>query len=66
LEPGFEPFDFQGRIIWIADAHHGDRKRFVGQADEKLTALVELEGAVRCSGFLSGLQESRQVLNPYA
>jgi hypothetical protein len=66
LEPGFEPFDFQGRTIWIADAHRGDGMRFIVRADEKLTALVELEGAVRCSGCLSGLQESRQVLNPDA
>ncbi len=32
--------DSNGRTIWIADAHSGDRKRFVVQADEKLTAPV--------------------------
>jgi hypothetical protein len=39
--------DSQGRTIWIADAHRGDGKRFVVQADEKLTAFVELESAIR-------------------
>jgi hypothetical protein len=33
--------------IWIADAHRGDGKRFVVRADEKLTAFVELESAIR-------------------
>jgi hypothetical protein len=36
-----------GRTIWIADAHRGDGKRFVVHADEKLTAFVELEAAIR-------------------
>jgi len=41
--------DSQVRTIWIADAY-GDRKRFAVRADEKLTAFVELESAVRaCS-----------------
>jgi hypothetical protein len=35
-----------GRTIWIADAHR-DGKRFVVRADEKLTAFVELESAIR-------------------
>jgi hypothetical protein len=35
--------DSQGRTIWIADAHHGDGKRFVVHADETLIAFVELE-----------------------
>jgi len=39
--------DFEGRTIWIADAHRGDGKRFVVQADEKLTAFLELESASR-------------------
>jgi hypothetical protein len=39
--------DSQGRTIWIADAHRGDGKRFVVRADEKLTAFVELEAAIR-------------------
>jgi len=39
--------DFNGQTIWIADAHRGDGKRFVVRADEKLTAFMELESAVR-------------------
>jgi hypothetical protein len=31
----------------VADAHRGDGKRFVVHADEKLTAFVELETAIR-------------------
>jgi len=34
------------RTIWIADAHRDDGKRFVVHADEKLTALMELESTV--------------------
>jgi hypothetical protein len=33
----------QGRIIWVADAHRNDGKRFVVRADEMLTAFLELE-----------------------
>jgi len=33
--------------IWIADAHRDDGKRFVVHADEKLTAFLELEVAIR-------------------
>jgi len=36
----------RGRTIWIADAHRDNGKRFVVRADEKLTALVELESAI--------------------
>jgi hypothetical protein len=39
--------DSNGRTIWIADAHRGDGQRFVVRADEKLTAFVELESAIR-------------------
>ena len=35
---------------WIADAHRGDGKRFVVRADEKLSAFVELEAAIRVLG----------------
>jgi hypothetical protein len=42
--------DSKGRTIWIADAHRDDGKRFVVRADEKLTAFVELESAIRASG----------------
>jgi hypothetical protein len=48
LELGYvSPVDSQGRTIWIADAHRGDGKRFVVGADEKLTAFLELESAIR-------------------
>jgi hypothetical protein len=39
--------DSQGRTIWIADAHRDGGKRFVVRADEKLTALVELQSAIQ-------------------
>ncbi len=39
--------DSKGRTIWIADAHRDDGKRFVVRADEKLTAFMELESAIR-------------------
>jgi hypothetical protein len=45
--------DRNGRTIWIADAHPGDGRRFVVRADEKLTAFLELESAVRTCGGLS-------------
>ena len=37
----------EGRIIWVAEAHPSDGKRFVVHADEKLTAFIELEAAIR-------------------
>ena len=43
----FAAIDSNGRTIWIADAHRGDGKRFVVRADEKLTAFLELEAAIR-------------------
>ena len=39
--------DAKGRTIWVADAQRDDGKRFVVRADERLTAFVELEGAIR-------------------
>jgi len=44
--------DSNGGTIWIADAHRDDGKRFIVRADDKLTALVELERAV-CIHLLS-------------
>jgi hypothetical protein len=41
--------DSNGRTIFVADAHRGDGKRFVVRADEKLTAVVELESAIRAT-----------------
>jgi len=43
----------EGRTIWIADAYRGDRKRFIVRADEKLTAFLELESAIRACGELA-------------
>jgi hypothetical protein len=31
----------------FANAHRGDGERFIVRADEKLTALMELESAIR-------------------
>ena len=42
--------DFNGRTIFVADAHRGDEKRFVMRADEKLTAFVALESAICVCG----------------
>jgi hypothetical protein len=43
--------DSRGRTIFVvADAHRGDGKRFVVSADQKLTAFVELESAIRGCG----------------
>jgi hypothetical protein len=38
--------DVEGRTIWIVDAH-GYGKRFIVRADEKLTAFMKLESAIR-------------------
>jgi hypothetical protein len=38
--------DSDGRTIWIVDAHRDDGKRFVVHAEEKVTAMLELERAV--------------------
>jgi hypothetical protein len=42
--------DSRGRTVFIAEAHRGDNQRFMVRADEKLTAFVELESAVRAGG----------------
>jgi hypothetical protein len=39
--------DSNRRTIWIADAHRDNGKRFIVRADEKLTAFLELESAIR-------------------
>ena len=39
--------DSNGRTIFVSDAHRGDGKRFIVHADEKLSAVVELESAIR-------------------
>jgi hypothetical protein len=48
--------------FWIADAHRDDGKRFAVRADEKLTAFIGLESAVRKNSidiFCRRLAESR-------
>jgi hypothetical protein len=37
--------DVEGRMIWIVDAH-GNGKRFVVHADEKLTGVCGIERAI--------------------
>ena len=37
--------DSCGRTNWIADAQHGDGKRFIVRADDKLRTFFELESA---------------------
>jgi hypothetical protein len=44
--------DSEGRTIWIVDAPRDDGKRFVVRADEKLTAFLELETAIRVAKSL--------------
>jgi hypothetical protein len=39
-------WDREGRTIFVADAHR-DGRRFVVHADEKLTAFLEMEAAIR-------------------
>jgi hypothetical protein len=36
-----------GERIWITEAHRDDGKRFVARGEEKLTAFLELEVAIR-------------------
>jgi len=45
--------DSEGRTIWIADAHRGDGTRYIVRAEEKLTAILELEAAIRACGDLA-------------
>ena len=46
--------DSNGQTMFTVDAHR-DEKRFVVRADEKLTAFVELESAVRAAVTRGGL-----------
>jgi hypothetical protein len=45
--------DSNGRTIFVVDAHRNDGRRFIVHADEKLSAFVELQFAVRACGELS-------------
>ena len=42
-----------GERSGLPDAHRDDEKRFVVHADEKLTAFLELESAIRACAELS-------------
>jgi hypothetical protein len=46
-EVGLDFRGSEGQTIYVADAHRGDGRRFVVHADEKLTAFIELESAIR-------------------
>ena len=48
--------DSNGRTIWIADSYRDDGRRFVVLADEKLTAFLELESAIRSGRTPRGLR----------
>jgi hypothetical protein len=45
--------DSSGRTNFVADAHRREGRRFIMHADEKFTAFVELESAMRAYGGLS-------------
>jgi hypothetical protein len=44
--------DSNGRTIFVANVHR-DSQRFIARVDEKLTAFLELESAIRSGGELS-------------
>ena len=46
-----QPFDSEGRTIWIADLHRDDGKHFIVRADEKLTAFLELDRRSACKAM---------------
>jgi hypothetical protein len=50
--------DGEGRTIFVADAHRGDGQRFVVHAEQKLTAFVELESAIRIGQNPRGLRSA--------
>jgi hypothetical protein len=41
--------DGEGTIVFIADAHRDDGRRFVVRAEEKTVAFLELERVVRAA-----------------
>jgi hypothetical protein len=47
-----QPWTATGETIFVADAHR-DGQRFIVRADEKLTAFVELESAIRAGSELA-------------
>ena len=46
--------DSEGRTIWIVDVHRDDGNRFIVRADEKLTAFLQLDTAIR--NFSAGVR----------
>jgi hypothetical protein len=64
---GVSAIDSNERTIYIADARRYNGKHFVVRADEKLTAFIRLESAMRQSGALrcgrgkTGLCQKHQV-----
>jgi hypothetical protein len=50
------------RTIFVADAHRGNGQRFTVRADEKLTAVMELESAVRAFKSIGERKTKREVL----
>jgi hypothetical protein len=57
-----QAMDSNGRMIWIADAHRDDGKRFVVRAEEKLTAFMELELAIKSVALLMSLKSAGLIL----
>ena len=52
LRDSGQPWLPTGERSGLHDAHRDDGKRFVVQAEEKLTAFLELESVTRaCGGF---------------
>jgi hypothetical protein len=45
--------DSEGRTFWIVDGHRGDGKRLFVRAEDKLTAFLKPELAIRACGELS-------------
>jgi hypothetical protein len=45
--------DASGRVLYTADVYRKDGKRFTVIADDRLTAFLELESAIRACGDLS-------------
>jgi hypothetical protein len=58
--------DSDARTIWIVDAHRDDGKRFVARADEKLTAFLELESAIRAAASCLTFNSRYVRLNSHA
>jgi len=52
--------DCKGQTIWIADAHRDDGRHFVVRADEKLSAFVELESAIRTAKHMKQISYGKQ------